>query len=583
MTDEGKKAPAKKIPKDPMIGRVLLERYQVLRRIGAGGMGAVYVAKQSTVGREVAVKVLRGDLISNEHVRERFRREAEIIGQLRHPNTIQLIDYGETEDGLAIMIMELLVGKPLNEQLKSTGPLTLPEAIQIGIDVASSLAEAHDAGLVHRDLKPGNIFLVEVGGQMHAKVLDFGIARILDEEATRITSTGQVFGTPRYMSPEQGMATGEVDARSDLYSLGLIIYECLVGQPPFVAQTSIQYLSAHAQMPPPKLSSTIEFRIPLELEQLVDSCLAKSPSHRIQTAKDVVEALKIIATGVDQQMRYESGVVTAPGQSAIANLLPQTELPTAPVTSQTGALPDTQAPSTVVASTPSKLGSWGAIVGVGCLVLALMVAAAVTLRRQPADVEGIATVAVQVDAGAVEKPKSVAEPTKSQEPKLVDSENKVATDAGAAIDKEPSKPVTGTEAETKKTVQTSQSLDKKNSKPKPKPKPQNGRQHHALPGSGGISGPRGLTLDFEPDQEVINAAAKCKVSKVASGTALLELSKCPKGCAVLIDGDCAGRTPLTTNGFESGNKSVSVVCNGKVVLDEIARLREAKTSQYSCR
>ncbi|MEE2903490.1 MAG: serine/threonine-protein kinase [Myxococcota bacterium] len=576
MTDENKKAHPKKPIRDPMLGRVLLERYEILRKIGAGGMGAVYVARQSTVGREVAVKVLRGDLISNELVRERFRREAEIIGQLRHPNTIQLIDYGETDDGLAIMVMELLVGKPLNEQLKSMGPLSLLEAIQIGIDVASSLAEAHEAGLVHRDLKPGNIFLVEVGGQMHAKVLDFGIARILDEEATRITSTGQVFGTPRYMSPEQGMATGEVDARSDLYSLGLIIYECLVGQPPFVAQTSIQYLSAHAQMPPPKLSSTIEFRIPFELEQLVDSCLAKSPSHRIQTAKDVVEALKIIATGVDQQMRYESGVVTAPGQSAIANLLPQSELP---IAGETGTLPDTQAPSTVVNPSASRMGPWGAIIGVGLLVLSLMIVAAMTLRDDGTKADAIETIAVQLDSGVLQKPQPVAVIPTAQTADTGISEETLETDSGVQIPATKSNPDAGVKEAKKKSVQK---LVKKSSKPKSKKNKQSARPHHALPGSGGITGPRGLTLDFEPDQEVISAAEKCKTSALADGPAILELKKCSKGCAVLLDGECAGRTPLSSKGFTEGNKSISVVCNGKVVLDEIARLRETKAASFSC-
>src|SRR5688500_1152950 len=216
-------------------------------------MGSVYLGKQTTLQRSVALKVLRTDLVSNEQVRERFRREAEIIGKLRHPNTIQLIDYGETPEGLAVMVMELLVGQPLNERLKEKGPLKLAEALTVGMEIANSLAEAHLLGMVHRDLKPANIFLVEVAGQTHAKVLDFGIARILDEEATRLTSTGQVFGTPRYMSPEQAMSTGEVDSRSDLYSLGLIVYECIVGVPPFVAQTSIQYLSAHSTMTPPKL------------------------------------------------------------------------------------------------------------------------------------------------------------------------------------------------------------------------------------------------------------------------------------------------------------------------------------------
>ncbi|MCK6551097.1 serine/threonine protein kinase, partial [Myxococcota bacterium] len=281
-----------------MIGLTVLGRYEVERRIGSGGMGSVYVGKQKAVGRNVALKILRSDLTTNEHVRERFRREAEIIGKLRHPNTIQLIDYGETDDGMAVMVMELLVGRPLNDRLRESGPMPLVDALTVGIEVASSLAEAHLLGLVHRDLKPANIFLVEVAGQTHAKVLDFGIARILDEEATRLTSTGQVFGTPRYMSPEQALSTGEVDARSDIYSLGLIIYECIVGQPPFVAQTSIQYLSAHSTQTPPKLRDHYA-DAPEALEQLVDACLAKDPEDRPQTADAVVEALTAIRRSLE--------------------------------------------------------------------------------------------------------------------------------------------------------------------------------------------------------------------------------------------------------------------------------------------
>ncbi|CAN0600223.1 unnamed protein product, partial [Laminaria digitata] len=160
---------------DPLIGRVRLERYEILRRIGSGGMGAVYMGRQPAVGREIALKVLRADLVNNEHVRQRFRREAEIIGRLNHPNTIQLIDYGETSDGLAVMVMELLVGQALNERLKTKGPLTVPEVIALGKQIAGSLSEAHLIGLVHRDLKPANVFLTEVGNQVHGKVLDFGI------------------------------------------------------------------------------------------------------------------------------------------------------------------------------------------------------------------------------------------------------------------------------------------------------------------------------------------------------------------------------------------------------------------------
>ena len=162
------KARSGSVTLDPLIGRVVLDRYEILRRIGSGGMGAVYVGKQMAVQREIALKVLRSDLVSNEHVRQRFRREAEIIAKLNHPNTIQLIDYGESPEGLAIMAMELLKGQALNERLKTKGPLSVAETIRLGEEVAGSLAEAHLLGLVHRDLKPANIFLTEVASGVHA-------------------------------------------------------------------------------------------------------------------------------------------------------------------------------------------------------------------------------------------------------------------------------------------------------------------------------------------------------------------------------------------------------------------------------
>src|SRR5262245_14732198 len=140
---------------DPLIGSIVLDRYEVIRRIGSGGMGAVYIGKQKAVSRDVALKILRSDLMTNEHVKERFRREAEIIAKLRHPNTIQLIDYGETAEGLAVMVMELLHGQSLSDRLKQQGPLPILDALRVGQEVASSLSEAHSIGLVHRDLKPG--------------------------------------------------------------------------------------------------------------------------------------------------------------------------------------------------------------------------------------------------------------------------------------------------------------------------------------------------------------------------------------------------------------------------------------------
>ena len=142
---------------DPLIGRVLLDRYEVLQRIGSGGMGAVYVGRQRAVDRRVALKVLRSDLLANDHVRQRFRREAEIMAKLKHPNTVQLIDYGETEDGLAVMVLELLEGKPLNDRLKE-GPLPPVECMNLGEEVPAALSETYCCGMVHLDLQPANIF-----------------------------------------------------------------------------------------------------------------------------------------------------------------------------------------------------------------------------------------------------------------------------------------------------------------------------------------------------------------------------------------------------------------------------------------
>lgn len=582
MTSSGSGGRSK--PVDPMIGQVVLGRYEILRRIGSGGMGAVYAAKQLTIDREVAVKVLRGDLMSNEHIRERFRREAEIIGKLRHPNTIQLIDYGETEDGLALMVMELLVGTPLDERLKESGPMSIAEAIQIGIDVSSSLAEAHEAGLVHRDLKPGNIFLVDVGGQMHAKVLDFGIARILDEEATRITSTGQVFGTPRYMSPEQGMATGEVDGRSDLYSLGLIIYECMVGQPPFVAKTSIQYLSAHATMPPPKLSENIDVQIPFELEQLVDACLVKQADYRIQHARDVVEALKRISTGVSEKHRQERGQVPALGHSAIADLLPQTEAPaTVPAHfAAMGAIPgiSTEAPSTVIVEPKAKSGLVVAVV-FGILLLAGLATAAIWSKSN-GDVSSTALSQDQAPV-AVSVNTKVSPTTKS--PSTV-----VPTDAGLAAvadgtkDKEKASSNSAVRAETKSAPALKQKRKKRKSKSTRRDKKKPAGDEHALPGFGGISGPRGLMIPVDDEENPDLAAAKaCKKSILSAGSAELKVTGCKKGCAVLLDGDCAGQTPLSQSRFKKGNLSLTVVCGKKTVLDKIVRLRPGKPVSASCR
>ena len=542
---------------DPMVGRIVLDRYEVLRRVGSGGMGAVYVARQLAVGREVALKILRGDLANNEAVRERFRREAEIIGKLRHPNTIQLIDYGETEDGLAVIVMELLVGLALSDRLKQLGPMAVLDATRIGMQIAQSLAEAHGVGLVHRDLKPANIFLVEVAGQTHAKVLDFGIARILDEEATRLTADGQVFGTPRYMSPEQGMATGEVDARTDLYSLGLIIFECLVGQPPFVAQTSIQYLSAHATLPPPKLSEHLP-DAPASLEALIDACLVKERADRIQSADAVAEALRRITlqieSGADEptQVPPEGSAVT-PNHDSLVDLLPERPATADPVPQETSA--------PLTAMPPARTSNTVVLAGAVAAILA-----------------GLILVAIFALGPQTDDPPTTRGHTPDAAPAV----------AVAPLDEPPPPPATPDAGVVATPVEAPPRVVE-NDPPKPKirrprrPTKRKPAEDPTLPGAGALTGPRGLNIMVdEIDETILEAAKRCKASTLPDGEATLTVESCKAGCAVMVDGACAGRTPVTGLSMPVGNKTVSIVCGADVAVERVLRLRAGKPGSIRC-
>lgn len=533
---------------DPLIGRILLERYEVLQRIGSGGMGAVYVGRQHAVDRKVALKVLRSDLMSNDHVRQRFRREAEIIAKLSHPNTIQLIDYGETPEGLAVMVMELLVGQSLSERLKTKGPLELADTIRVGREVASSLAEAHLYGLVHRDLKPANIFLAEVGTQMHGKVLDFGIARLLDEEATRLTSTGQVFGTPRYMSPEQAMSTGDVDARSDLYSLGLILYECIVGQPPFVAQTSIQYLSAHTTMAPPKLRERAP-DAPEALENLIDACLAKEATDRPQSAEEVQKALERIERSLETG--EPAPVMFAPREPATQQDVSR------PTQHADPSRPPVTDPPSVPPSPPNRLPL--IIAGALAFLAAAAIAAYVAIDPSPAPTTtdaGMLAMNVR-DAGTVAAPPprdaGMAPRDAGQAPR--DGGTRVAPPPPPRKKRPPPPP--------------------RKKKPPPPPPPP--------PGGGFVTDPRFMQLDVEDAKvDVVKLAKKCR-SSIYGGLAKLTTKGCPDGCAIMVENQCAGLTPADGRAIPPGRKSVQVVCGEKAKKAKRLRFKKNQATVYKCR
>ena len=266
---------------------IRIGRYEVLSRIGAGGMGEVYRARDLRLGREVALKVLDAGLLQDAKSIARFEQEARLAGSLDHPNVLAVHDVGDHE-GKPYLVSELLEGVTLREQL-SSGPLSPPRAVAIALQIAQGLAAAHEKGIVHRDLKPENIFLTRDG---RTKILDFGIAKLLpaarhhaitEGGADPQTMPGTLIGTVAYMSPEQ--VRGEaVDARSDLFSFGCVLYELVSGRSPFAGNTPMEKAAAVLHRTPPPLP----LEVPPALASVVGRCLQKSAGDRFQTARDLI-------------------------------------------------------------------------------------------------------------------------------------------------------------------------------------------------------------------------------------------------------------------------------------------------------
>ncbi|MCK6552556.1 serine/threonine protein kinase, partial [Myxococcota bacterium] len=275
------------------LGQILTGQYRIDAVLGQGGMGVVFRARQLSVGRDVAIKILLRQLAHDPQAILRFENEARIVSRLRHPNTIRLYDCQRTEEGDLFFVTELLSGKPLSELLATEGRLTIDRALGITDQICRSLAEAHASGIVHRDLKPANVFIDRIGLDDVVKVLDFGIAKNI-ESAGNITRTGGVNGTPAYMSPEQVLAK-PIDARSDLYSLGIVLYEMLSGAPPFQSPSFVELLLKHVQEPPRPLRETIpELEVPDALEALLAAMLAKSPDDRPASVDVVLARLSAV-------------------------------------------------------------------------------------------------------------------------------------------------------------------------------------------------------------------------------------------------------------------------------------------------
>ncbi len=282
---------------DPLRGRLVAGKYRVADRIGQGGMGTVYRAVQIGLNRHVAVKILKRELAFDPDTVARFQREANALSLLTHPNTVRVYDFGQTEDGLLFLVMELLEGELISNKLNREGVMDVLESVRTTQQILRSLSEAHEHNIVHRDLKPDNILVTRTVGQADSlvKVLDFGIAKIAgpDRAIDQFeTQAGTVFGTPRYMSPEQAQG-GVLDHRSDLYSVGTLLYLMLTGRAPFVDDDAVVVMAKHIrEIPDSPRTAAPDRPIPKSLDDVVTRSLQKDPALRYESARAFEAALE---------------------------------------------------------------------------------------------------------------------------------------------------------------------------------------------------------------------------------------------------------------------------------------------------
>ncbi len=331
---------------DPLIGRVLAGRYQILSQIGQGGMGTVYRAQHAMLGRVDAVKIIRSDLKQSPETMQRFLREAKLASSINHPNAVVIHDFGEAENGIIYLAMEFIQGKSLEELIRQESPLPIARAIHISRQIAQALDAAHRLSIVHRDLKPDNVLILN---DDFVKVVDFGIAKSIaaNETGKSVTQAGFVIGTPKYMAPEQVLGEA-VDARADIFSLALVTYEMLTGASPFSGASSQAQMVNRVALPPISMNVVRPgFSIPVEIDQVVIRALSREPSARQATAGTFAEELEAAfrkstfdrtqSPGFfprTEQFNSTGGggvVSTGPQQTVITE--PRPVVPTVPVTS----------------------------------------------------------------------------------------------------------------------------------------------------------------------------------------------------------------------------------------------------------
>jgi len=387
---------------DPLIGRLLAEKFKIVSLIARGGMGKVYKAEQAPLGRACAIKVLTPPDASatEDEFHKRFFLEASIGAKLTHPNTVTIFDYGKTDDGIYFIAMEFLEGKTLARVLKEEGPFGEERTTHVARQVCRSLREAHALGVIHRDLKPANVYLVGHGDENDVvKVLDFGLVKNVESETEDLTQTGLFMGSPKYMSPEQ--IRGEhCDGRTDVYALGVMMYEMLTGKVPYDKAKQVETLLAHVNEKLPEMrDKKPDLQISEHLETVVLRCLAKNPDERFNGMAEVLESLKLTGSGSATGTRELEALRTS------ASFTPQPS-PLPP----SGSIP-AAATTSITPAPPSSGKKWIPIVVGG---LAVAAAAAVFLGRSP-------TPAPPTASASETKPAVQPVPTPTSAPAVVEA------------------------------------------------------------------------------------------------------------------------------------------------------------------
>ena len=409
-------------PPHDLVGRVLGDRYRVLSRLGQGGMGSIYLAEHVTLGKRMAVKVLRPEYSHDAELVDRFQHEARAASQIGQENIVEVFDFGHTPEGEAYFVMEALDGESLARILHRDGPMPLPRAVPIFLQICRALGAAHQRGIVHRDLKPENVFILRrTDGSDFVKVLDFGIAKGPGTpEAKRLTRVGSIIGTPEYMSPEQASAN-VIDHRSDVYAFGVLAYETLTGRLPFDGDTPLATLMKH-QSDPPLPPRRLRPELPHEVEQIVLRALVKRPEGRQQSMEELAgELTRLPAADLELLRGPVFGTSVSPlltgrttdrmaaarnssrgGTLPLGDTLPLSELapPAAeplPARPSTRVRRDTRAEAEVVSRRRSQLALAGVL---GLLFVALLSGIVAALAGRRGEGTPAAVPAVQVAAPA---------------------------------------------------------------------------------------------------------------------------------------------------------------------------------------